>query len=78
MQNSIHLDWQIEFPKELKNSANSILIISGGCGKLEHFVEAVLQGKADAILAASVFHYGTFRIKEVKQFLQKHSIDVRL
>ena len=54
------------------------MIISGGCGKLEHFVEAVLQGKADAILAASVFHYGTFSIKEVKQFLQKNSIDVRL
>lgn len=54
------------------------LIASGGCGKLEHFLEAVQLGKADAILAASVFHYGTFSIQQVKEFLHKNKIPVRL
>ena len=54
------------------------IIISGGCGKLSHFVEAVEKGKADAILAASVFHSGQYTIPEVKQFLQKNQISVRL
>ena len=70
--------YDLEITRLISEKLSIPVIISGGCGKLEHFVEAVLQGKADAILAASVFHYGTFRIKEVKQFLQKHSIDVRL
>jgi cyclase len=54
------------------------LIASGGCGKLEHFLEAVKVGKADAILAASVFHYDIFQIQEVKKFLWNNKIPVRL
>ncbi len=70
--------YDLEITRLISEKLSIPVIISGGCGKLEHFVEAVLQGKADAILAASVFHYGIFSIKEVKQFLQKSSIDVRL
>lgn len=54
------------------------LIASGGCGKLQHFVDAVKVGKADAILAASVFHYGQFSIKQVKECLKKNNISTRL
>ena len=54
------------------------LIASGGCGQLQHFVDAIKVGKADAILAASVFHYGQFSITQVKKFLKKNNIPTRL
>ncbi len=54
------------------------VIASGGIGTLEHFVEAVKKGRADAVLAASVFHFGTFTIAEVKEAMKKAGIPVRL
>jgi cyclase len=54
------------------------VIASGGGGTLEHFRDAITLGKADAVLAASVFHYGTYTVTEVKQFLQTFGIPVRL
>lgn len=53
------------------------VIASGGAGKLEDFYRVLTEGKADAALAASVFHYGTFRIKEVKDYLAKRGVVVR-
>ena len=53
------------------------VIASGGAGKLQHFADAIKIGKADAVLAASVFHYGTFRIAEVKQHMKSAGIPVR-
>jgi cyclase len=54
------------------------VVASGGVGTLEHFYEGFTAGKADACLAASVFHYGEFTIKEVKDYLRKRGIPVRL
>jgi len=54
------------------------IIASGGAGKLEHLVEALSIGKADAVLAASIFHYGEFSIKQAKEFLNQKKIQVRL
>ena len=54
------------------------VIASGGAGTLEHLYEAVVVGKADAVLAASIFHYGEFSIKEVKEYLAKKGIPVRI
>ncbi len=54
------------------------LIASGGVGKLEHFYEGVKKGKADALLAASVFHFNEISIKEVKNYLLKKNISTRL
>ncbi|NMC32790.1 MAG: imidazole glycerol phosphate synthase subunit HisF [Veillonellaceae bacterium] len=54
------------------------VIASGGAGSLEHFAEALLKGKADAVLAASVFHYGEFSIRQTKEYLRKQGIEVRL
>lgn len=54
------------------------IIASGGAGTQEHFKDAFLKGKADAALAASVFHFGEIRIPELKQYLCKHNINVRL
>jgi cyclase len=54
------------------------VIASGGAGNPQHMLEAIVDGKADAVLAASIFHFGTYRIREVKEYLAEHSIPVRL
>ena len=54
------------------------VIASGGAGTLEHFAEALTQGKTDAVLAASVFHYGEFSIRQTKEYLRQKGIEVRL
>lgn len=54
------------------------IIASGGAGKLEHIYEVLTKGKADAALAASIFHYGTYSIGEVKKHLAKSGVPVRL
>lgn len=54
------------------------VIASGGVGTLEHFAEGVIEGEADAVLAASVFHFGTFTIRQVKEYMAAQGIPVRL
>ena len=54
------------------------IIASGGVGILQHFVDGVIDGEADAVLAASIFHYGEFTIQEAKQYMAKNNIEVRL
>lgn len=54
------------------------VIASGGVGELAHFVDGVKEGHASALLAASVFHFGTFTIPQVKQHLEQHGVPVRL
>ena len=70
------------FDLELLKSATNILdipvIASGGVGELRHFRDGVIIGKANALLAASVFHFGEFSISEVKKYLKKENIEVRL
>lgn len=54
------------------------VIASGGVGTLEHFAEGVIEGEADAVLAASVFHFGTYTIRQVKEYMAGEGIPVRL
>lgn len=54
------------------------VIASGGAGRMEHFMEAFVLGKADAALAASIFHYGEVGIKELKQYLAARNVPIRL
>lgn len=54
------------------------VIASGGVGKLEHFAEGIIDGEADAVLAASVFHFGTYTIRQVKEYMASQGIPVRL
>ena len=54
------------------------VVASGGAGTLEHMADVLLAGKADAVLAASIFHFGTFTVADVKQFLAEKKIPVRL
>jgi cyclase len=54
------------------------VIASGGVGGLEHLAEGVLEGRADAVLAASIFHFGEFTVREAKEFMARRGIEVRL
>lgn len=54
------------------------VIASGGVGNLDHLVQGVLQGHADAVLAASIFHYGEFTVQQAKLYMAQHGIEVRL
>lgn len=69
--------YDIELTRRISESVNIPVIASGGCGSLEHFYEVLTKGKADAALAASVFHYKEFSIKEVKEYLKRKGIIVR-
>jgi imidazole glycerol-phosphate synthase subunit HisF len=54
------------------------VIASGGVGALQHLAEGVLEGRADAVLAASIFHFGEFTVREAKEFMARRGIEVRL
>jgi cyclase len=66
------------FFAELTRRVPVPVIASSGAGNLEHILEAFTIGHADAALAASIFHYGTYTIRQVKEFLRAHNIPVRL
>jgi len=63
--------------QKVSESVNIPVIASGGAGELEHFYSAFAIGKADAVLAASIFHFGKFRVKEVKEYLEHKGVPVR-
>jgi len=70
--------YDLEMTRAVAEAVNIPVTASGGAGKLEHFYEAVAFGKASAILAASVFHFGEISIPEVKEYLRGKGIPVRL
>lgn len=70
--------FDVELTRTIADAVNIPVIASGGAGTLDHFVEAVKQGHADAVLAASLFHFKELEIKEVKQYMRDNDIDVRL
>ena len=70
--------YDLEFTKAISDAVDLPVVASGGAGKLEHFFEAVIQGGADILLAASVFHYRIFSIKEVKEYLKQKGLQINL
>jgi len=70
--------YELELTRSVSESVSIPVIASGGCGTLEHFYEAFEIGKADAALAASVFHFGKYSISEVKNYLKERGVLVRL
>jgi cyclase len=54
------------------------VIASGGVGTLQHLVEGVTEGRADAVLAASIFHFGEHTVAEAKEYMARQGIEVRL
>jgi cyclase len=67
----------IPLTRAVADAVNIPVIASGGIGTLAHFAEAVTEGHASAVLAASVFHYGEFTIAQVKESMQKMGVAVR-
>ena len=70
--------YDIALTRAVSDNVSVPVIASGGAGKLEHFKEALTEGNADAVLAASLFHYKELEIREVKEYLHKEGISVRL
>jgi cyclase len=70
--------YDIELTSKIADAVNIPVIASGGSGTLEHFYEALTAGKADAALAASVFHFKEFSIKQVKEYLKTKGVEVRI
>ena len=69
--------YDLRLNSTISNAVTVPVIASGGVGTLEHFYEGLTVGKADAVLAASIFHFGEFRVCDVKQYLQAKDILVR-
>ena len=70
--------YDIELTRIISENVSIPVIASGGAGKLEHFKDAIVDGKADAVLAASLFHYKELEIMEVKEYLRNEGISVRM
>ena len=69
--------FDIELTKEIADDIIIPVIASGGVGTLEHMVEGVRDGKASAVLAASIFHFGDFSIEEAKRYMEAKGVAVR-
>jgi cyclase len=69
--------YDIALTRAVSEAVNVPVIASGGAGKLEHFYDVLTEGKADAVLAASVFHYGEFTVRQVKEYLKSRGVEVR-
>lgn len=81
--NSIDADgtkagYDLVITRRISEAVGVPVVASGGAGRLEHLVEVLAEGQADAVLAASIFHFGEYTVSDVKHFLAAHGIPVRL
>jgi cyclase len=73
-----HLDgYDLPLTRAISEAVEVPVIASGGAGHPQHMVDAVVEGKADAVLAASIFHFGTYRVREVKEYMASRGLPVR-
>lgn len=70
--------YDCELTRAVSEAVSVPVIASGGAGTLQHLVDVLKKGKADAVLAASIFHFGTYTVPEAKKFLKKHGIPARI
>ncbi|MFQ3574710.1 MAG: imidazole glycerol phosphate synthase subunit HisF [Thermodesulfovibrionales bacterium] len=70
--------YDLELTRTIAENVNIPVIASGGVGNLEHLYEGIVYGKADAVLAASIFHFREYSIKEAKEYLRDRGVNVRL
>ncbi len=81
--NSIDADgtkagYDLEITRRVSEAVGVPVVASGGAGNLQHMAEVLSEGRADAVLAASIFHFGEYTVSDVKQFLAKRDVPVRL
>ncbi|MFT5224283.1 MAG: cyclase [Polaribacter sp.] len=72
------IGFDTDLTSQVSEAVRVPVIASGGVGNLDHLVDGVLKGKADAVLAASIFHFGEYRIEQAKAYMQQKGIEVRL
>jgi len=72
------LGFDLELTRAVADAVSVPVIASGGVGSLQHLADGVLTGRADAVLAASIFHYGEFTVREAKQYMARCGIEMRL
>ena len=70
--------FDLELTRAFSDALSIPMIASGGVGNLDHLVDGILKGRADAVLAASVFHYGEYTVRQAKEHMARHGIEVRL
>ncbi len=70
--------YDIDLMQKISETVNIPVIASGGVGNLDHLAEGITKGKANAVLAASIFHYGKYSIKQAKEYLDSKGIPVRI
>jgi cyclase len=70
--------FDLEIVRRVSEAVRIPVIASGGVGNLQHLADGVTEGKADAVLAASIFHYGEYTVKQAKEFMRARGIEVRL
>jgi len=70
--------FDLALTRAISDAVSIPIIASGGVGTLQHMVDGVNEGHADAVLAASIFHFGEFSVGQAKQYMQQHGIEVRL
>ena len=70
--------YDIELTSKITKAINIPVIASGGVGSLDHLKDGIVKGGASAVLAASIFHFGTFSIKEAKEYLKSKNVSVRI
>ncbi|HEY6999410.1 MAG TPA: HisA/HisF-related TIM barrel protein, partial [Candidatus Binatia bacterium] len=69
--------YDLALTRTISDAVHIPVIASGGVGDLQHIYEGVTEGRASAALAASIFHFGEFSIRECKEYLAKHGVQVR-
>jgi cyclase len=70
--------FDLELTRTVSEAVSVPVIASGGVGNLDHLVEGVTIGKADAVLAASIFHFGEYSVRQAKEYMAEKGITVRL
>ena len=70
--------YELRLTRAVADAVDVPVIASGGAGTLDHLVEAVDDGGADAVLCASIFHYGTYSVREAKEHMRRAGVPVRL
>ena len=70
--------YDIELTKKISSSLSIPVIASGGVGDLKHLKDGIVKGGSSAVLAASIFHFGKYSIREVKEYLKRENVPVRI
>lgn len=77
-QDGVKKGFDLELTRAVSEAVNVPVIASGGVGNLQHLADGITEGKADAVLAASIFHFGEHSVQEAKEHMQAQGIEVRL